>query len=207
MLDLRSRIAAQARFPEALEQAGHAQYLQPEQQLVARYAWFYYLARRYDEAIAKARHQIELATTKTSETNPTQPDTFWAFRTLTLALQEKGDPAALDAARGEAHWLGDPEPASLHDFWATKERHFAQIGPNKPWFAVVPAIELGETERALDLLEKICRDRSDPMIAFLRVDPLYDGLRSQPRFQELLRCARLVDAAPEAVAQIPQTAK
>ena len=188
-------LAARGRSQEALGQVHWALYLKPEQQLVsARYPWFYYLDRRYDKAIEHARRQIELATGKTSETNPTQPDLFWAFRTITLASLAKGDrEGALAAARDEARWLGDPEPSSLHEFWATKERMFAKVGPNRPWFGVVPAIELGDRERALDLLLAQCRERSDPMIAYLKVDPLYDSLRSQPRFRELLRCANLED--------------
>jgi DNA-binding winged helix-turn-helix (wHTH) protein/Tfp pilus assembly protein PilF len=187
-------LASQGRHAEALAQVEQARYLQPEQQMVARYSWFYYLARRYDEAIEKARHQIELAAGKTSETNPTQPALFWAFRTMTLASLAKGDrAAALDAARAEARWLGVAEPASLAGFWSDKERLFAKVGPSRPWFAVVPAIELGKPQRALDLLFQECQERSDPMIAFLRVDPLYDSLRSQRRFQELLRCTNLAD--------------
>ena len=57
----------------------------------------------------------------------------------------------------------------------------------------MPPIELGERERALDLLFEQCRERSNWMIAFLRVDPLYDSLRSHPRFRELLRCAQQDD--------------
>jgi DNA-binding winged helix-turn-helix (wHTH) protein len=187
-------LSSQGRHAEALEQIEQAQYLQPERQLVARYAWYYYLARRYDDAIAKARQQIELAPGKTSETNPTQPALFWAFRTLVLASLAKGDrEAALQAARAEAHWLGVEEPASLDNFWSAKERLFSKVGPYRPSFRVVPAIELGQPERALDMLFQQCQDRSDSMIAFLRVDPLYDSLRNRPRFRELLRCAKLSD--------------
>lgn len=188
-------LSAQGRHPEALEQVEQAQYFQPERQLVSRYAWFYYLARRYDEAIEKARRQIDLAVTRKSATNPTQPALFWAFRTLLFASLEKGDRAsALQAARAEARWLGVGEPASLDDFWTAKERLFAKKGPTRPWFRVVPAIELGQPERALDLLFQQCQERSDSMIAFLRVDPLYDSLRNRPRFRELLRCAHLAGA-------------
>ncbi len=186
-------LAARGRHDEALKQVDQALYLKPERALVrVRYPWFYYLARRYDDAITQARRQIALAPGTTSETNPTQPELFWAFRTILLSSLAKGDQAtAFEAARAETKWLGDPEPASLHDFWAYKERHFAEVGPSRPWFRVVPAIELGDRERAIDLLLQICRERSDSMIPFLRVDPLYDNLRSHPRFSELLRCANL----------------
>lgn len=188
-------LAARGRFDEALEQMEQARYLKPEQQLIrSRSPWFYYLARRYDEAIAQAQSLIDLAPGKTSETNPTQPELFWAFRTTTLATLAKGDwNAALVAARAEARWLGDTEPDSLPGYWQYKKARFAKLGAVRPWSLVLPAIELGERERALDLLFEQCRERSDSMIAYLKVDPLYDSLRSHPRFQELLRCANLAD--------------
>jgi tetratricopeptide (TPR) repeat protein len=188
-------LAARGRFEEALDQMEQARYLKPEQQLIrSRSPWFYYLARRYDEAIAQAQSLIDLAPGKTSETNPTQPELFWAFRTTTLATLAKGDrKAALVAARAEARWLGDTEPDSLAGYWQYKKARFAKLGAVRPWSLVLPAIELGERERALDLLFEQCRERSDSMVAYLRVDPLYDSLRSHPRFQELLRCANQAD--------------
>ena len=45
---------------------------------------------------------------------------------------------------------------------------------------------LGQTDEALDWLEKACDDRFW-MMAFLKVDPRWDPLRSHPRFQEILR--------------------
>jgi hypothetical protein len=45
---------------------------------------------------------------------------------------------------------------------------------------------LHENEKAMDWLEKAYEDRSNAII-FLKVDPDFDGLRSNPRFQALLR--------------------
>jgi DNA-binding winged helix-turn-helix (wHTH) protein/TolB-like protein len=45
---------------------------------------------------------------------------------------------------------------------------------------------LGEKEKALDSLEKSYESR-DFMLPFVNVDPLYDGLRSEPRFQAVFR--------------------
>ena len=97
------------------------------------------------------------------------------------------------AARAEARWLGDLEPDSLEGYWRYKKARFAKLGAVRPWSLVLPAVELGERDHALDLLFQQCRERSDSMIAYLKVDPLYDSLRSHPRFQELLRCANLAD--------------
>ncbi|HET8677365.1 MAG TPA: tetratricopeptide repeat protein [Blastocatellia bacterium] len=45
---------------------------------------------------------------------------------------------------------------------------------------------LGEKEEALDAMEEAYKAR-DFLLPFVNVDPLYDGLRSEPRFQAMLR--------------------
>ncbi len=45
---------------------------------------------------------------------------------------------------------------------------------------------LNEKEKALSEMEQAYRERSD-MLVYLGVDPRLDGLRSDPRFRELLR--------------------
>ena len=45
---------------------------------------------------------------------------------------------------------------------------------------------LGEKEEALAWLDKAYEARSD-FIVFIKVDLAWDGLRSDPRFQDLLR--------------------
>ncbi len=194
-------LAARGRHDEALEQANQAQSLQTTGKplLSAKQPWLLYLARRYDEAIEQAHRQIAVtvAPGSTSEMNPTHPMLYWAFRTILLATLAKGDrgTAAFEAARDEAHWLGEPVPRSLDGFWIAKRDLFAKISSVRPWSQTVVAIETGDRERALDLLFEQCRERLDDMIPFLRVDPLYDSLRSHPRFPELLRCAHLEDGS------------
>ena len=45
---------------------------------------------------------------------------------------------------------------------------------------------LGDTEKALDSLEKALTDR-DSLMVFLKVEPKWDNLRSEPRFIELMK--------------------
>ena len=55
-----------------------------------------------------------------------------------------------------------------------------------PSARMVVYLGLGEKEKALDWLEKCYADR-DTQTWFLKVDPLYDSLRNEPRFQALLK--------------------
>jgi len=45
---------------------------------------------------------------------------------------------------------------------------------------------LGDKDKAFEFLEKAFRERSPDVPSFLRVDPRMDGLRSDPRFQQLV---------------------
>jgi hypothetical protein len=45
---------------------------------------------------------------------------------------------------------------------------------------------LGQKDRTLEWLEKAYQDRSDDLVT-VKVDPLFDFLHSDPRFQDLLR--------------------
>jgi len=53
---------------------------------------------------------------------------------------------------------------------------------------------LGELETALDWLEKGLEERSFWMV-FLKIDPIYDSLRSHPRFAQLLKLTNLLSKA------------
>jgi Flp pilus assembly protein TadD len=49
---------------------------------------------------------------------------------------------------------------------------------------------LGDKDRAFELFAKACEEKFYIM-ATLKVDPIFDALRSDPRFQELLACVGL----------------
>jgi adenylate cyclase len=55
-----------------------------------------------------------------------------------------------------------------------------------PAASMVVYLGLGEKEKALEWLEKSYADR-DGRCSFLKVEPIYDNLRTEPRFQALLK--------------------
>jgi serine/threonine-protein kinase len=52
-------------------------------------------------------------------------------------------------------------------------------------FAIIH-LGLGEKDRALEWLEKGCKQREVPLVS-LNVHPLYDPLRGHPRFEKILK--------------------
>ena len=55
-----------------------------------------------------------------------------------------------------------------------------------PYFVATIYAGLGDRDQALKNLEETYADRNE-MLGWLKVDPLMDSLRSDPRFQDLLR--------------------
>jgi tetratricopeptide (TPR) repeat protein len=62
----------------------------------------------------------------------------------------------------------------------SKERYVGPLYRGLVW------IGFGEKDKALEYLEKACEGR-ESALAFLKVWPVFDSLRSEPRFQELLK--------------------
>jgi DNA-binding winged helix-turn-helix (wHTH) protein/Tfp pilus assembly protein PilF len=62
-------------------------------------------------------------------------------------------------------------------------------------FLVYPHIGLGEVERAFALLEKAYEERSG-LLVFLKVEPIFDPLRADARFEGLLRRMGLSASGP-----------
>jgi hypothetical protein len=58
-------------------------------------------------------------------------------------------------------------------------------------FAIIHA-GLGEAEEAFKWLERACEERSFSMLMSLKAEPRLDALRSDPRFQDLVRRVGLV---------------
>jgi serine/threonine-protein kinase len=149
-----------------------------------------YLAHRYGQAIEQLRKATEL-----------DPNYWLAHEALGIAYeQEREFPETIAALQKAIELAGViPEPTAFlaRAYALSGKRAEAQklldglIERSKETYVPAYAIALiyaglGERDQALASLERAYQERSWYMI-FLKVDSRVDGLRSDPRFQALLR--------------------
>ncbi len=179
------------RLDSAIAEGKRALELDPLSLIInADFSWMYLCARRYDEAEAQARKTLEM-----------DPRFFLAHYYLGAALQLKGylteaiaefqkaselnnDPYSL-AALGQAYArIGQQEEAKKILARLNKEaksRHAA------PYAMALINLGLGEKEHAIDELERAYAEGETNYLFVVKVDPLLDELRGQPRFEALVQ--------------------
>ena len=64
---------------------------------------------------------------------------------------------------------------------------------SEPFVIAAILTGLGEFDQAFEWLQKSCDEMSPFVSMFLKVDPKFESLRSDPRFAELLRRMNLLD--------------
>jgi len=184
-------VMTMGRHGEGLDRIKRGQDLDPLSLIInVAVGWALYFARRYDEAIEQLRRTVEL------DTN--YPVTYWILGLLLrktgcyeLAITEgekavklSGGSPLMTAAL--AHTLGTAgktkEACQLLDdlTMRAKQKYVA------PYFLAGVHIGLGENDRAIEYLEKAYEEHSHWLI-YLHIDPSMDGVRENPRFQDLLR--------------------
>ena len=193
-------LSAAGRHEEAIASIQRAQKLDPYSPMVnADAGWYYFFARRYDEAIETCRRTI-----------PMMPKFGWTYQCIFEAqLQKKDWAGAVETNRRRMEMNGAPKEliqSTLADdpretlrrmrdvFLANVNRRPPQ-GARAPVYNThfVPALifaGMGDKEKAFQELQRAFEQR-DSSIVQLKVDPRFDGLRGDPRFAELVRKARL----------------
>lgn len=177
------------RFDEAIAQLKTAQEIDPLS-VRNRYeaGWIYYCARQYDRAIEWYREALSM------DTGSAQ-----THRRLGLALAQKG--MRKEAVAEILKALAIREDASYESdlgwlFATLGQRGEAQKALKKlqelagrkyvsPYYEARIYAGLGDKERVFQLLKKAYEERSDHLL-HLQNDPVFDALRKEPQFIELL---------------------
>lgn len=182
-----THLAMMSRFDEAIDQATRARDLDPLSPLAHTILGrALYQARRFDEAAAQLRTALELA-----------PTFDFAHFLLGLIHLQKGDYSqAIPALRrsnslgpvGYAYAVSGEKQRAVEILAEASRLSEKQYVPQ-----IVPAVihaGLGQNDRAFEFLEKAYQNR-EWHVRLLKVDPVFDRLRSDPRFGHLLARAGL----------------
>jgi TolB-like protein/Flp pilus assembly protein TadD len=182
-------LSALGRFDDAIAEGKRAIELDPLSLVInTDLGVNYFFARRYDEAIAQLRKTIEM-----------DPGYYFAHSNLAQTLEMKGDRDGAIAEYQKARALNDDPGvlgylARLYGLGGNKTETKKILDQLKELskqryvsdysFALV-YLGLGEKEEALRWLEQSYRDRAGSDVTWIRVDPLLDPLRGDPRFEAL----------------------
>jgi serine/threonine protein kinase/tetratricopeptide (TPR) repeat protein len=175
------------RHDEALAEVNRAMQLNPVgPNEIQESAVVHFVARRYDDAIVAARRATEI--------DPNYP---FGWQRLGTALAEKGMYDQAIAAHEKAASLGAGNRGMLGRIYAlggrrTDARRVLEDLLNLRQRTYVGPLQiamiytgLGEKDEALRWFEEAFRVR-DANLVLLKVFPIWDPLRSDPRFQDLL---------------------
>jgi serine/threonine protein kinase/tetratricopeptide (TPR) repeat protein len=184
-------VMVMGRQVEAIERMKKGQELEPLSPIKnVAVAWALYMGRRNDDAIEELRRTVEL--------DPNFAITYWI---LGLVHRKMGhfELAIAEGQKGVALSGGSPllRAALAQTFGTARRREEAiqilddltKLAKQKyvpSYFFAGIHIGLGEDDRAIEYLEKSYEERSHWLI-YLHLDPSMDGLRSNPRFQDVLR--------------------
>jgi TolB-like protein/DNA-binding winged helix-turn-helix (wHTH) protein/Tfp pilus assembly protein PilF len=186
-------LAAMDRRPEAVKEIRLAESLDPVSPIVnTAVGYVYFFNRDYDEAIKDCRKVLErdpnflVAHTVLGRAYDAKGMHDVAIAELERAIELAGGrPASYLANLGHAYAVaGRPEDARRmldQMYEMTKQGFFVGLSAR----AIIYA-GLGDKENAIVNLQR-ARDQNDANMIWLHVEPAYDGLRSDPRFQELVR--------------------
>jgi TolB-like protein/Flp pilus assembly protein TadD len=180
-------------FDEAIAEAGRALELDPLSLVInADVGTTLTSARRYDQAIEQLRKTVEM-----------DPGFYYAHWTLGDALELMGRNEEAIAEYKKAIALNDDPlpPALLGHLYANIGRKDEALAILKqlrelresskqryvsPYNLALIHIGLGQKEEAIQLLEETYEERDGYNIAFLKVEPMLDPLRGDPRFEALV---------------------
>ncbi|MBV6497130.1 MAG: hypothetical protein DYH05_11165 [Acidobacteria bacterium ACB1] len=189
-------LSVRGRFDEAIDEVNRARELEPFSPSIAfNVGCRFSEARRYDEAIAQYKRVLEV--------EPNHPLTHFVLaqaydRTAqyqdAIAEYQKADVLREKESESEAaERAGELSAALNHDgapgYWQKRlkfgEEDLSKNRGSAFDIAVVYA-RLGDSERSFEYLERSFR-ANEFDIGWLKIEPAFDPMRSDPRFSDLLR--------------------
>lgn len=179
----------QGRFDEALAESAQARLLDPLSLIIATdHVSILYYARQYESAVEQCRQVLEL--------DPTYGHAQGVIIPLYLEMGKYDEALNADnrwVTTGVEPWQWAWEAAINGRAGRTTEARRAMAGleqitgsrPDRYALLLVAYSGTGQKDRVLDLLERAYAEHSNAIVD-MKVNPMYDPVRSDPRFQDLL---------------------
>jgi TolB-like protein/DNA-binding winged helix-turn-helix (wHTH) protein/Tfp pilus assembly protein PilF len=190
-------LAALGRFDEAREHAERARQADPMSlgvNVVVAQVLFY--ARQYDAALKQLG--------KLLEADRNFPPTYWTLAHVYEAMGKQDEACqsmlkTFELGSGHEPWFTQLENVRVRSGWRAAWAQWIKAtldigGPGylQPYYLVEPYLDLGRDEEAVAWLVKAA-EVHDVEIVFIKVDPRFDRLRANPRFQEIVSSLRFPD--------------
>jgi TolB-like protein/DNA-binding winged helix-turn-helix (wHTH) protein len=183
-------LLALGRTEESLAESKRALELEPMHLVInGHLGWHYYNSRQYDQAIEQYRKTLELDAAPLF-----QRYAAWAYLqrgmhreaidALRAALSALGRAPAVEGELGHALAVAGRRDEAL----AVLEglRQLSSTRYVSPYSVALVHAGLGDRDQAFAWLDKAYAERSDYM-PYLKLEPMLDGLRSDPRFAALVQ--------------------
>jgi eukaryotic-like serine/threonine-protein kinase len=183
-------LVTRGRTEEAIAEAKRSVALDPSPLGGDYPIWVFFLARRYDLALERAQELLRL-----------NPNMAWVHFNLVQVYEQTGraEEAVQESLKADKLFGTDPKrvaqlkeaitKSGAQGYWRRTLENYRESAKSNyvPSVLVAEAcVRVGDKECAFEWLEKGFEERDDLMIN-LNVEPIFDGLRSDPRFQDLLR--------------------
>jgi TolB-like protein/DNA-binding winged helix-turn-helix (wHTH) protein/Tfp pilus assembly protein PilF len=178
------------RTEEALVEARRAVEIEPFSFYTDYPVWVFILARRYD-----------LALERTLETVQARPNWVWGHYALAQIYEQTGktDDAVqeflkVDELFGtDPEWIGPLKEAfarsGARGYWIRTLERYRKSAKSRyvsPGMVAAVCARVGDKQCTFEWLEKGFEERDDLLIN-LKVEPIFDRLHSDPRFQDMVR--------------------
>jgi adenylate cyclase len=152
-------------------------------------AYYLYHARRYDDAIVQIRKTLELDPTSTLARHLLGCCLLWKGDTAGAIAEFQRSKIVVTGAwyqglLGYAYAISG-DRAKAEQVLSELEELAKHQYVNSSAFAAI-YLGLGEKQRALDWLDE-CYENQESACWLLKVDPIYDSVRNEPRFQALVK--------------------
>jgi TolB-like protein/DNA-binding winged helix-turn-helix (wHTH) protein/Flp pilus assembly protein TadD len=189
----------QGRFEDAFAESEQARKLDPLSLIIASdHASLLYASRQYESALKQCRSVLEL--------DPNFEHARYSMIPSYLQLGRYDEAINVVnrwAERGEGPWTWAWKAVIYHRSGHAEEarRALAKLEQvsgsraDRTTTLLIAYSGTGQKERAIELLERAYSEHSNAVVQ-MKVDPMYDPMRSDPRFEDLLRRVGLEQSRP-----------